>query len=57
MLLDYMREAIDEDDPPLSPDEPPDGFGDEREWRENAYKDRLKSLVFLICLSPDFMMR
>jgi uncharacterized protein (DUF1800 family) len=57
MLLDYMREAIDEEDPPLSPDEPPDGFEDESEWRQNAYKDRLTSLVLLISLSPDFMMR
>ncbi|MFP4439340.1 MAG: DUF1800 domain-containing protein [Chloroflexaceae bacterium] len=57
LLLDHMRAAIDADDPPLSPDEPPDGFGDEAEWRQNAYRDRIKSLVFLICLSPDFMLR
>ncbi len=56
-LLDFMRQAVGEDDPPLGADEPPDGRGDDREWRRNDYLARLETVIQMIAMSVQFQVR
>lgn len=56
-MLDFMRQAVSDDDAPLDADAPPDGRGDDREWRRNDYLGRLETMIQMIAMSVQFQVR